>query len=255
MVLFGRPKYGETFAIHNPKRFGKTLTAVFIIIRRLRTEPDIAGVVSNIWLNLKSIGMQHKYHFLEDIETIKKLKGKYILFIDEIRRYVDSRMSISLKNRFISNLLADLGKQRVDFYYTDQDALAADKRIRLNVDYVLAPFYAPHSKWCSVYIFDSIQRMIDFLEFGMGRPLWRYAFYAPPYFKYFDTEQKIEDYMARFKVEEYVNQYLRWKSKNGYEDAKTDYQMLNLWCATEGISLSATEKSAMLKFMRLHDLT
>jgi len=89
----------------------------------------------------------------------------------------------------------------------------------------------------------------------MGRPLWRYAFYAPPYFKYFDTEQKIEDYMARFKVEEYVNQYLRWKSKNGYEDAKTDYQMLNLWCATEGISLSATEKSAMLKFMRLHDLT
>ena len=251
-VVEARPIFGDTFAITNPKRMGKTLLATFIIIERLKNEPWIEGFVANIPYNLEPIGMEDKFIYLSDIELIKELQGHYIVFIDELRRYVDSRMSMGKKQRFISNLIADLGKQKVDFYFTDQDIGAVDRRVRINVDYVLAPYYNPYTGWCRVLMFDSVENYVMFTQYGFGQPIYEFAFYGPPYFKYFPTEWKVEDYIIKFKVEKYAKEFLKWLEDHGWlGKVKLDAGLVTLWEKTEGYTFDSGEKTALLRYIRI----
>ena len=255
-VILGRPIYGETFAIHNAKRMGKTLTATFIITERLLENRNaIEGVVSNVHLNLENIDCEDLFIPLTNIEQLKELKGKYILFIDELRRYADSRMSPSQKNRFVSNLVADLGKQKVDFLYSDQNAMAVDNRIRGTIDYVLAPVIDPWSGWCKVYVFDSLESYQGFFHpFIPGepytRPIYIYAFFGPTYYNMFDTEQKIEDYHGKFNVQYYTKLFLKWRKAN-YPKKDPDYSMIHVWNKTEGIGLGPDECRTIANYIKL----
>src|SRR5438876_449282 len=58
-ILRGRPEFGDTIAIHGPKRTGKTLLTVFIIVERLRESLEVYGdyidsVLSNVAMDFTS---------------------------------------------------------------------------------------------------------------------------------------------------------------------------------------------------------
>lgn len=251
-ILIGRPEYGETFAVHNPKRFGKSLTVTFMIIERMKREPWLK-LVSNSYFDLSPLyplKNQSDFVFLDDIEMLKSIGSGTIVYIDEMRRYTDSRMAMSQKSRFISNLLADTGKQKVDLYYTDQDSKAVDKRVRINVDYILAPFYDYVTGWCRVLIWDKMEKFEMFQEGwqAWNPPIFEFAFWAPPYFKFYKTERKVEDYHMKFKVKSHAILFKEWCERKGLDP---DGDSIVLYSTTEGETYSSPEMKAMLKFLEL----
>lgn len=249
--------YGMGYGCFNPARTGKTLTVVRTIVERLKSEPWIEGVVSNVPLNFKPLGLQDMFIYLDDIEILRMLKGYYIVFIDEIRRYTDSRMSSSQKNRLISNLTADLFKQKCDLYVTDQDSHAPDRRIRVNLNFVLAPEYQERIRVCVVRVFSSIEEYEMWTNYGpmYAHPSFTYAYNAEPYFKYFDTEEKIDDYVLRFNVERTADNFTEWLRRKGLTNLtveEMDNDLFNLWSTTTGIEISGQERSALRKYLELN---
>lgn len=266
-ILRGRPEFGDTIAIHGPKRTGKTLLTVFIIVERLKESLEVYGdyidaVLTNISLDLSSIGMQDKYVPFTDIEQVKELRNG-ILFIDEIRRLADSYMTQSQQSRLTSNLLADTGKQVDDFYYTDQSMNGPPNRIRVNVDYVMSPVYDPYTTWVQggppgvvkVYVFDSLNSFNLFFNpqfpgMPMSKPIYQFAFYAPPFFKFYNTGQKIEDYRFKFHTGPYIEQFIDWRAKT-WPNTPYSKKLLKLWNTEQGKDLSTDEREAVLTTMEL----
>src|SRR5712664_2176656 len=79
-ILRGRPEFGDTIAIHGPKRTGKTLLTIFIIVERLRESLEVYGdyidaVLSNVTMDFSSIGMQDKFIQFTDIDQVKDLRN------------------------------------------------------------------------------------------------------------------------------------------------------------------------------------
>jgi len=257
IIIAGRPEYGEAFGVVGPKRYGKTCYVVKCIVDRLCHQAEIRTVYSNVFLDLRSIGLQHKYRPLDDLEILKRIGDEEdpfprdIVFIDEIRRYIDSRMSASQKNRFVNNLLADLGKQKVDFYFTEQDENAIDRRIARNIDYLAAPFYDNKgSGMCTVLLFQSRDHYNEVMNLGFGKPLYEFAFWCPPYWGFYRTGQKIEDYKFKFKPEIFGKDFLLWLWKNHPERA-SDAKLLRYWNTVEGVALNKAEQSAVLTWLEL----
>jgi hypothetical protein len=104
-------EYGRTIGIHAPKRKGKTLTMVMLMMHYLESLSYIKGVVSNLNLTLPP-----PYdRVCKPITDLKRISdySSYILALDELRNIIDSRMSSSFKNIFISNILKDTGKLKL----------------------------------------------------------------------------------------------------------------------------------------------
>lgn len=253
-VMEGRQVYGECVAIHAPARMGKTLTAVKICIQRLMDNPAIELLVSNVPLDLSSIGMQHKFRYFNDVDILREVppKGQVrIVFIDEMRRLTDSRMSAGQKNRLISNLFADAYKQRTDLIYTDQDAFAVDKRVRLNVNYVSYPMFDERTQWCMLYWFKSLSAMDEFVNWGIGTPFYQYGFWAPTFYEFFDTEFHVKDFHMKFHPERFVEDFLEWRQKKGYEDRKVNLAMIRYWDKTEAVGFDPSERDVFLAHLKL----
>jgi len=164
---------------------------------------------------------------LKDIEQIKKIHDS-VLIIDEIREYMDSYQSMSKKTRFVSNLCRDLGKQSCDFYFSDQNANAAPTRIQDNVQIYLYPQFDEKSLWCYVYAFWGQY------SFYLKDPFTYFAFYAPDYWDYYDTMQKIEEYCLKFDAKTPAYQYMIWAMRNGYPAINVKSADLDFWNTTEG---------------------
>lgn len=244
--------YGDITAIVGPKRCGKSLTATALIKRWLEVR-RYRKVLSNMFFDFSSVGLENKFMALDDVDEIKKLKGRNVLFIDEMRRFVDSRMSSSMKNRLISNLLADTGKQKIDFIYTDQDYWAVDKRVRLNVDMILVPFYDILTGICYVRAFNSEAQYEDitFRDVMSSVPIC-FQFRGRPFFKFFNTEQKIEDYYLKFKPDNFLYDYLEWAKKQ--EIKKNRLKWIKLWNSLTGIGLGSDECSSLFNYIDLKKL-
>ena len=60
-----------------------------------------------------------------------------VLVIDEAHVYLDSRTSVSRKNRIISMFLVQTRKKNVHLYYTTQSYDQIDKRLRNNTDVIV----------------------------------------------------------------------------------------------------------------------
>ena len=236
--------FGLIVAIIAPKRTGKSLTAVAIIKEWLKVADTVH---SNMWLGFK------KYSPLKDIDDIKNLGGHNILFIDELRRYADSRLSGSMKNRLISNLLADTGKQKLNFIFTDQLASAIDTRIRENVDIVLIPSYDARTGICYVRGASSMDEYFALRYRGMLNALpVMFCFKGREYFKHYQTGEKIEDYVMKFKPEKFAPIYIKWYHKEQPE--KHLVKWVKLWNGVDAIGLSGEECSLLHSYIELKRL-
>jgi hypothetical protein len=250
-------QYGRTIGIHAPARTGKTLTAIVLIIYYMTKLSYIKGVISNVKLkNLDKLGFEGRYIPLQNIKEIKKEEYKdYIILTDEIRRLLDSRMSGTFKNRFISNILADTGKFRQIHILTDQQASAVDKRIRGNSDAVLYPSMNFENGICTVKVVSSY---IKFFEME-AYELWNqydvgFKFPFREYYDYYDTEQPIEDYVITFEPKDFCEEFLMWMKKHNYDRINNlviGKPILTLWKEEDGIQVTESQLSALLQYMML----
>jgi hypothetical protein len=250
-------QFGRYIGIHNRARSGKTLTAIWAICYYLQRLNYIKGVISNVILNLKPIGLQDKYVPFKNIKMLKKYEYKnYIVFIDEFRRFCDARMSTSFKNIFISNIIADAGKFKQICILTDQDASAVDKRIRGNVNAVLRPEVNFKTGYCNVIIAPSYNSYFlndGYDSWGKGiLPSFKFPFRE--YYDLFDTEQKIDEYLLTFEPKDYADEFIEWMQKKGYdkiENVVINKPMLTLWKEENGVSITQMQLSALLQYMYL----
>lgn len=229
---------GLCMGVHAPWGSGKTLTLTFIAVERNALEG--IPIVANFELT-----KVNPFMFMNDVEIIKEMEYAS-LFLDEIRRYIDSYMSTGMKTRFISNLVADLGKQSCDFYFSDQHYNAAPPRVKVNLNMVAMPEYDEDSQWVTVYLFHSLD------DFVYMNPFFYFGFYAPDYWDYYNTREKIEDYKLKFKAKRYANQFLKWALTEDWVRPKKTLtkDILNYWNETEGVELSRGELGAVYIYLK-----
>lgn len=249
-----RTQYGITIGIHGKHRTGKTLTAIMLIVYYLLRRKNIKGVISNVELDLSAIDMKEKYTPMQDIRMLGKDEYKdYIVFTDEFRRFCDSRMSGSFKNLFISNLLSDTGKFKQVHILTDQDGGAVDKRIRLNADVVLHPIIDLKRGICRVKCFETYSNYFWIVANDWLKD-WKseFVYEIEPYFKYFDTEQKIEDFYLTFKPEDYATQLSEWLKVQGlidHPDFVLKASTILLWKEMTGAFISGEQRKALMEYL------
>lgn len=250
--------YGRTIGIHSPARTGKTLLAVFLIIYYLERLDYLKGVISNVVLNLESIGRYNDYIPLKNIKNIKKEEYKnYIILTDEFRRLIDARMSGSFKNRFISNLLADTGKFRQVHILTDQEASSVDKRIRRNADAVLVPNVNFNSGLCKVVTLPNYDSYFRLDAYGLldsyDDPKTEFSFEFRKYYRFYDTEQPIDDYIITFEPEDYLEMLLDWMRLKGYDKREIPISkgLLTLWKEQIGVDITVEQLSALMIYIYL----
>jgi len=250
-------QYGRTLGIHSPKRTGKTLLGVALIIYYLETLDYVKGVISNVVLNLERIGRYNDYIPLKNIKNIKREEYKnYILFTDEFRRLIDSRMSSSFKNRFISNILSDTGKFKQIHILTDQEASSVDKRIRKNADAVLVPQVNFETGRCDVKILKSYRHYFELDAYDIMDQYheveWSFPFRK--YYNFYDTEQPIDEYLITFEPKDYLDMFVGWMKEKNYYDRKDitiSKGLLTLWKEQTGVEISGEQVSALLVYMQL----
>jgi hypothetical protein len=251
-------QYGRTIGIHSSARTGKTLTMVMLIIYYLTKLPYIKGVISNVVLkNLDKIGFDGVYIPLKNIKQVKKEEYKdYIIATDEFRRLCDARMSSSFRNKFISNILADTGKFRQIHILTDQEASSVDKRVRRNADAILVPFMNFTTGMCTVKVCPSYRKYFELDAYELWNQYNEIAFEYPfrEYYQYYDTEQTIEDYVISFEPKDYMDLFMGWMSKMGYDKREglvINKPMITLWKEQEGVEITSSQMSALMQYMYL----
>jgi len=250
-------QFGRTIGIHNRARTGKTLTAIMLICYYLQRLDYLKGVISNVVLDLKPIGLQDKYVEFKNIKMIKQAEFKnYIIFTDEFRRLCDARMSASFKNIFISNILADTGKFKQIHILTDQEASSIDKRIRVNADAVLRPDVNFKTGLCTVTIAPNYRTYFEMDAYDVWGtkvlPFFKFPFRE--YYDLFDTEQKIDEYVLTFEPKDFTDMFIEWMHDKTYDKRKDiviNKAMLTLWKEEKGISITQTQLSALLQHMYL----
>jgi hypothetical protein len=93
---------------------------------------DKREVYANYWLSYP-----HKVLDLTEIENLlnHQFSKATTYIVDEAHIFMDSRASMSLQNRFLSYLLLETRKLKVDWYYTTQYFLQVDVRLRNATDF------------------------------------------------------------------------------------------------------------------------
>jgi hypothetical protein len=261
-ILYGRRKedknkrYGITIAIHSGARTGKSLTAVALIVGLLLRWTEIKGVITNSRrLFLDKLPVKKEYKHLEDINIIKQEEFMgYLIYTDEFRRLCDARMSTTYKNLLISNLLADTGKLSQIHVLTDQDSMGVDKRVRVNVDIIMIPEMNLKTGICKVRYFESYWDYWNTYSHPLKLKLWdKYFMYEfEPYYKYYDTEEKIGEFYLKFEAEDYFKSFNEWIHETGYikhPSFKIKNSTLDLWEESTNIYISQKQKRALMEWM------
>ena len=243
-------QYGKTIAIHSPKRTGKTLTMVFLILHYMDLLGDwIKGVIGNVDVYVDG------FRPMTDIKMISNDEYKnYIIATDEFRGLCDSRMSSSFKNLFISNILRDTGKFKQIHILTDQDSHSIDRRIRVNADAVLKPQVDRNTGLCTVKVCPNY-RTFFYLE-GMDLwDEWDSEFYIEDYpslFKYYNTEQKLADYVLTFTPEDFYEDFIKWFEEKEYDEQENipvTSATLKYWKQDVGVPITTEQITALLEYM------
>lgn len=250
-----KSRYGITIGIHAPARKGKTLTSVALATWYLIDNPYIKGIISNVNLDLSSLGLQDMVYPLTDLKKISLDEYMdFIILTDEFRSIIDSRMSSSYANMFVTNILRDTGKSRQIHLLTDQEGSSIDKRVRRNTDLVLVPEVYREKDICIVKMFENYDQyfMVDAYR---KVPEWKveFSFRISEWGKYYDTFQKIPAYYLTWEPSEYGERFLGWIDKTGYgehPDFMIKTATLTLWKEETGEFISDSQKSALLEWLK-----
>lgn len=168
---------------------GKTLTQTYFGLRNYLKGKKI---YANYWLAFD-------YTFVEDIDGIEAINNPKLVkkkipstFLgDELWSWMDSRESSSKRNKFLSGLLLKSRRRMIDIFYTAQDIMQIDVRLRRVTNAVAFPTLSPDKKWCEVEI-------REFMSYGVGscrvgRQIKVLGFPTNLVFELYDTEDESWD--------------------------------------------------------------
>ncbi len=174
---------------------GKTLTLVYFLKQDL-----VKG--KKIYTNIKLTNLgqfKHKVKYLdvklieqifELIKTKKLIMSNSGVYLQELHNYVDSRNSMSKKNRVFTawiNQSRHTGEGSMDIYYDTQSLDQVDKRIRRNTDYLMQPKI--------IRTFDKKPELIRvkvFAKIGHKFRSWSHNIDVYGCLKNYDTHQVVE---------------------------------------------------------------
>ena len=169
---------------------GKTLSMSYMGIRNyLKGEK----VYANYWLAFN-------YEFVSSVEEIdainnpKILKGKpktpSVFLGDELWSWMDSRESPKARNKFLTGLLLRSRRRRLQIFYTAQDIMQIDARLRRVTNYVAFPRLSPEDP-----PMDCELRIHELINYGLGkarvgRHIKTIPFKTALIFEIYDTEDE-----------------------------------------------------------------
>jgi len=124
---------------------GKTLLAVHLTLDKLKEGKKI---YSNVKLhesieNVEYLSKEFVNDMFKKIKTGELDMRNSVVLIQEMHNYMDSRSSMSKKNKTLSYWILQsrhTGKGSCDIIYDTQDLMQVDKRLRINTDEILQPY-------------------------------------------------------------------------------------------------------------------
>jgi len=149
---------------------GKTLSLTFMAYRNYVKGKKI---YANYHLGFPST-------LVTDVEQINDMHEGFFAG-DELWLWLDSRVSGSRKNRFISAILIKSRKRDVQIAFTAQGLHQIDKRIRTILDFVAVPMLDKNETICKLPIY----------TYPYGTLVKIYKFPTAPFFKLYDTKEEI----------------------------------------------------------------
>ena len=126
------------------------------------------------------------------LETNQKSLSNVSIGIDEITVFADCRMSSSIVNRLFSYFILQTRKRNVILYYTTQDILMIDIRLRRHTDIIVeADFVFDEDDM--IHPIKDIRRyeIWDFRDPRNSYMARNFIMNIKPYYKYYDTNQVI----------------------------------------------------------------
>ena len=165
---------------------GKTLSLTYLAYRNF-----LKG--KKIYANYKLVFPYTPIKSVRDLENMQE--GFFA--VDELWLWVDSRASMTKKNRIVSRILLSSRKRGVHLAYTTQSFIQVDKKVRNVTDFIAKPILTPRQDYCYLYIYTnpSLQR-IKVLKFPTA-----------PYFKLYNTKEEVEE--LKFEEEEDETEQLK----------------------------------------------
>ncbi len=145
-------------------------------------------VYANIWLKFPHKPMNKEV--IKEMVHNKQLKNCVIL-LDEIGVFLDSRMSMSKKNRLFSYFLAQTRKRSVRLLWTSQFSTLVDKRLRKLTDTYVDCFNLTTKK--SIIEGNLPVRICQFIQHQYTRiPTRRSIYVANRYFDLYNTDEIVD---------------------------------------------------------------
>ena len=134
---------------------GKTMLGVWLSARyKYLANYDIVSNVKSLTFRDYDVETQ----FIVLIDSIKENRdtspNKKLLFVDEIQQYLDSRESMTTKNKKLTKYFYQVRKFGFDMIYTLQDFRSADIRLRRITEMYILPAYNSSNKVLSFTVYD-----------------------------------------------------------------------------------------------------
>lgn len=167
---------------------GKTLSMSYMGIRNYLKGKRI---YANYWLAFD-------YDFVSSVDEIdainnpKILKGKpkipSVFLGDELWSWMDSRESPKARNKFLAGLLLRSRRRQVEIFYTAQDIMQIDARLRRVTNFVAFPRLSPSETDCELEIRELINYGLG--KVRVGRHIKTVPFKTALIFEIYDTEDE-----------------------------------------------------------------
>jgi hypothetical protein len=154
---------------------GKTLSLTYIAYKNFLRR-------KKIYANYKLLFPHEVITGMDDFDKAHGGEKGGFMAMDEFWNYVDSRMSISKRNKFISDILLKLRKRNLDLGYTAQHFGMVDKRLRNITNFMAVPEMIRNDRVCVINVYDPFSKQL----------VRQYRFNTHPIFKLYDTKQEIE---------------------------------------------------------------
>lgn len=164
---------------------GKTLTMVKAMSEYVKEGKIVYSNMSSFGSKGFTDKQKERIHLLSD-DFFKNYRQYNLrncgVFLDEIYVYIDSRTSMSKRNKIMSYFFNQTRKTGVDLYYTTQFFRQVDVRLRMNTEYFILPRKRKVGDELII-----INRYVDANYFLKAKE----AFLGNDYFKYYDTDEII----------------------------------------------------------------
>lgn len=133
------PLTDPIIGIRGPTGAGKGITTTYYALK-LHLYAEVYNLDWKIWSNMPFQGPLEKRYIPIKPADILNIEGDGLVVWDEVATDADSRMSISEKNRLLTQAAKTLRKRgNLKMIFQEQMVSAVDKRLHFNASYMLEP--------------------------------------------------------------------------------------------------------------------